>query len=226
MNSVLGAVVVPILVVVVLAAATTRTASAQALPNCPDRCGDVKIPYPFGSVEGCYLRDEFSINCTSTEDNAGLVAKLNSPFSSSPTSPLTDLIVTDINLDSAELRVRSSVYKDCGGGETLNQWLRLPSPFAFSTKNIFFAVGCATFAKYRGYQYRPSGRMLTPYEDQAYNKSGFAVTQCDNSLGTSCSGNGCSQASIPSGLQNFTVESLLTISIIRVHAPIWGNWSS
>ncbi|KAL6206571.1 hypothetical protein ACLB2K_023819 [Fragaria x ananassa] len=110
MNS--GAVVVvPILVVVVLAAATTRTASAQALPNCPDRCGDVKIPYPFGIVEGCYLRDEFSINCTSTEDNAGLVAILNSPFSSSPTSPLTDLIVTDINLDSAELRVRSSVYK-------------------------------------------------------------------------------------------------------------------
>ncbi|KAL6206475.1 hypothetical protein ACLB2K_023723 [Fragaria x ananassa] len=68
--------------------------------------------------------------------------------------------------------------------------------------------------------------MLTPYEDQAYNKSGFAVTQCDDSLGTSCSGNGCSQASIPSGLQNFTVESLLTISIIRVHVPIWGNWSS
>ncbi|PRQ29763.1 putative protein kinase RLK-Pelle-WAK family [Rosa chinensis] len=219
-------VVVPILVVVVLAAATSSsTTSAQALPNCPDRCGDVKISYPFGTVKGCYLRDEFFINCTSAEGNAS-VAKLTSPPSSSPTSPLTDLIVTDISLDNAELRILSSVYQDCGDRkETLNKWLRLPSPFAFSTKNIFFAVGCATFAKYRGYQYRPSGRILGPDDDQAYNKSGFAVTQCDDSFGTTCSGNGCSQSSIPSGLQNFTVESLLSISI-NGYIPNQGKWYS
>ncbi|XP_050368813.1 wall-associated receptor kinase 2-like [Argentina anserina] len=220
-------VVVPLPVLLVLAVATSiTTTSAQALPNCPDRCGDVKIPYPFGTAEGCYLRDEFFINCTSTEGNAPM-AKLTGPPSSSPKSQLTDLIVTDINLDNAELCVLSSIYQECGRGSggTINQWLRLPSPFAFSTKNMFFAFGCATFAKYRGQQYRPSGRILTPDQDQAYNKSGLAVTECDDSLGTtSCSGNGCSQSPIPSGLQNFTVESLLSIIIIRQN-PFQRKWS-
>uniref|UniRef100_A0A2N9FY57 Wall-associated receptor kinase galacturonan-binding domain-containing protein n=1 Tax=Fagus sylvatica TaxID=28930 RepID=A0A2N9FY57_FAGSY len=37
-----------------------------ALPDCPDRCGDVEIPYPFGLTEGCYLKEtgDFYINCS------------------------------------------------------------------------------------------------------------------------------------------------------------------
>uniref|UniRef100_A0A2N9IR05 Wall-associated receptor kinase galacturonan-binding domain-containing protein n=1 Tax=Fagus sylvatica TaxID=28930 RepID=A0A2N9IR05_FAGSY len=28
-----------------------------ALPGCSDRCGDLEIPYPFGTTEGCYLKE-------------------------------------------------------------------------------------------------------------------------------------------------------------------------
>ena len=43
------------------------SATVAALPNWPDSYGDVKIPYPFGIIEGFYLKDtasrDFSINC-------------------------------------------------------------------------------------------------------------------------------------------------------------------
>ena len=49
---------------VVMAAAATEY--PVALPNCPEKCGDVKIPYPFGMTKDCYLNDSariFFINC-------------------------------------------------------------------------------------------------------------------------------------------------------------------
>ncbi|KAF3450480.1 hypothetical protein FNV43_RR06563 [Rhamnella rubrinervis] len=31
--------------------------------GCPDRCGDLKVPYPFGMAKACYLADNFFITC-------------------------------------------------------------------------------------------------------------------------------------------------------------------
>ena len=50
--------------------AAAITAFPIALPNCPDSCGNVKIPSPFGTTEGCYLNDtavdgDYFIKCTS-----------------------------------------------------------------------------------------------------------------------------------------------------------------
>ena len=35
-----------------------------ALPNCPDRCGEVEIPYPFGLSKGCSIDRNFVVNCS------------------------------------------------------------------------------------------------------------------------------------------------------------------
>ena len=45
---------------VMLTAITAAAAIAYplALPNCSDSCGDVKIPYPFGTTEGCYQKEK------------------------------------------------------------------------------------------------------------------------------------------------------------------------
>ena len=43
--------------VILLVMAITATKFPLALPNCLDSCGDVKILYPFGTTEGCYLND-------------------------------------------------------------------------------------------------------------------------------------------------------------------------
>lgn len=38
---------------------------AMTLPDCPDKCGDVRIPYPFGTKAGCFLPG-FEIVCNDT----------------------------------------------------------------------------------------------------------------------------------------------------------------
>lgn len=37
-----------------------------AKPNCPERCGKVSIPYPFGIGSGCYLDPAYEIICNSS----------------------------------------------------------------------------------------------------------------------------------------------------------------
>ena len=51
--------------------AAAAIAYPLALPSCSDSCGDVKIPYPFGTTEGCYREEEsrgFFINCSKSYD--------------------------------------------------------------------------------------------------------------------------------------------------------------
>ncbi|KAL8459666.1 hypothetical protein ACS0TY_036961 [Phlomoides rotata] len=43
-------------------AAITPPNVSIAKPNCPDRCGDVSIPFPFGTSQDCYLSNQFSIS--------------------------------------------------------------------------------------------------------------------------------------------------------------------
>jgi hypothetical protein len=74
--------------------------NAKALEGCDDSCGNVSIPYPFGTREGCYMNEDFLITCNH-----------------SYTPPLaflgnSTINVTDIWL-SGELRVYAYVAYDC-----------------------------------------------------------------------------------------------------------------
>ncbi|PRQ29746.1 putative protein kinase RLK-Pelle-WAK family [Rosa chinensis] len=182
-------------VLILLSAATTTTTAAavQALPGCSDKCGDLTIPYPFGMNESCYLGDMFRINCSQG-------AQPDQP----PTAYLgdTNIIVTSISIDVGELRILSHRGEDCYN-ETGNLTYRnrphfwMGPPYTISdTKNKFYAVGCDTYAIMRGF--RGEEEFITG-----------CVSVCNSFSSVdknSCSGAGCCQTSIPSGLHNRTVS--------------------
>jgi hypothetical protein len=110
------------------------TAAAQPDSSCNKTCGNLSVPYPFGTTKGCYHDSSFLITCNDT---------------SGPPTPFLregNIYVLSISLDG-ELRVLSSVARDCynGSGIRVN---RNNSQFTLSkftvsyTRNKLTAVGC------------------------------------------------------------------------------------
>ncbi|KAM5587435.1 wall-associated receptor kinase 2 [Rosa sericea] len=192
-------------VLLLLSAASTTTttaATAQALPGCTDKCGNLTIPHPFGMKKDCYLREEFFINCNHTTEP--------------PTAYLMDgnVIVTNISLDDGELQILNIVATDCydaqGPTNRNDPWLSLPLPYTISdTKNRFIAVGCDTYAIFRGFR---------GVEEQSFITGCMSICNSPDSVDkNSCSGVGCCQTNIPNGLYNQTV----TLDSYYNHSNIW-----
>ncbi|KAM1864477.1 hypothetical protein ACFX14_004683 [Malus domestica] len=87
--------------VTILLATPTTAQSQLALPDCPDRCGNLTIPYPFGIGDGCYLDDRFNITCDSSTQQ--------------PTTFLltTNIEITNISLYDGELQIHKFTCSDC-----------------------------------------------------------------------------------------------------------------
>ena len=166
----------------------------MALPDCPDKCGDVEIPYPFGLTEGCYIDENFFVNCTN---------------SLGPTQPiiLEGLTATHFSLEG-QANVLAYMAKDCYKQGVLDQdlsiwtslYLNLSLNFTVSsTQNKFVVVGCDTYA-YLNFQ-----------QDKG-NFSTGCLSVCESSssryiVNGSCSGFGCCEVDIPNGLNYVTLES-------------------
>ncbi|BFG25719.1 hypothetical protein CerSpe_119930 [Prunus speciosa] len=114
-------------------AAPSEAVPLLAKPNCQSRCGDVEIPYPFGIGEGCYIDDWFQIKCVNS------------------TKPFLNII----NLEVLEISVKGTLNvanpitlsSNCNTNKPILQAANLEgSPFVFSQKNIFTAMGCGVMA--------------------------------------------------------------------------------
>ncbi|KAH7545521.1 hypothetical protein FEM48_Zijuj01G0102600 [Ziziphus jujuba var. spinosa] len=182
---------VSILFSIALAAKVTIAVESESisLPGCPDHCGEIKVPYPFGITPECSLNGnrKFYLNCTQSS------LYLNS----------SNLQVTNISL-YGELSIKHFIGRDCyaknGERENNRPWLSLTNYDVSSDRNTFMAVGCNTVATISGYR-----------GDREYNTG--CISTCDNmdldnftSNHQSCSGVGCCQIPIPDGLKSITVS--------------------
>ncbi|KAD5802480.1 hypothetical protein E3N88_13840 [Mikania micrantha] len=107
----------------------TQTAS-QPPPECPERCGNVTIPYPFGIGPGCSAHDTYSVTCNTTFN---------------PPKPF----ITSINLEALEIslegtvRVNNPVFNCCNGRTNHLVVNFTNTPFTYSTTATrFTAFGC------------------------------------------------------------------------------------
>ncbi|XP_042961565.1 wall-associated receptor kinase 2-like isoform X2 [Carya illinoinensis] len=182
-------------------------------PSCNRTCGNVSIPYPFGTSKGCYLDPSFLIICN---------------YSFQPPKPFLgvdhNIDVLNISPDDGELRVSNLVFRRC------KLWLEFdnqPSLRRISTllnlskfrisieKNSIFSVGCNFFAYISG------------SHEQDYKLMSGCVSFCGNSSGLvngSCSGVGCCHSAIPGNTTNYNlnVQSIYTNGSSRTSGQSCG----
>lgn len=178
--------------------AASAAAAPLAKPNCTDRCGDVQIPYPFGTSKGCYLDDNYFVNCT--YDPSG---KTRNPM-------FGDVVLLNISLDGHFEFFNQPVYECYNESGTVTDknvyFLSKSNSFSYS-KNLLVAVGCDTIAFLNGTKNNKTFSMgcMSICQD---------ITDVENG---SCSGVGCCNLHIPKGLRNFSFEAR---SFTR-HNEVW-----
>jgi hypothetical protein len=177
--------------VVVSAPAPPPPPSPEPSSNCPDKCGDVHIPYPFGVGAGCSLNQSFALTC----DNK-----------TSPPSLLTgNVTVANITLETAQMVAYTYLTYICndkfGNGTSRLLWngkaFSLASPFLLSPSNVFTALGCRSIARLKG---RSKGAYLTG-----------CITTCERvndtgDDGAPCQGHGCCEVPLIPGLTQVSMS--------------------
>lgn len=169
---------------------------AQPRPDCLRSCGNVTIPFPFGSSPDCYLDDSFIIICNNTYN---------------PPIPflIGNIEVFDISLDG-HLKVSTKMAYDCyndSGSSTIDvySWLRLVNFSISATRNKFTTIGCDTYSFVegsRGKNYTTGCTALCYGLDYVQNGS--------------CNGIGCCEMMIPNGVRDFQ----LTVNSYRNHTRV------
>ncbi|KAJ0087112.1 hypothetical protein Patl1_08235 [Pistacia atlantica] len=173
---------------VLVAVATKTLAITLAKSGCPGYCGNVAIPYPFGTSPDCFRNENFRITCNNS---------FNPP---KPYLRDSNIDFTNISIDG-ELQIPNFVARDCfteNESEDQNHPALTLSDFTISsTKNVFTVIGCDSYAYIQGY-----------IDDQRYSSG--CMSLCDSSKYVkdgSCIGSGCCQIEIPRGLSEINITA-------------------
>ncbi|KAJ0257517.1 Wall-associated receptor kinase 2 [Hirschfeldia incana] len=156
----------------------------KPMPTCQNKCGNVSIEFPFGTSPDCYYagHDSFNLTCNETT---------NKLFSG-------NLQVINISL-SGELRILKSISYSCYNNNSLIDWITYTTTlvdFTLSSKNMFTAVGCNTYAL-----------MTTTIGDGNYSTGCLSLCDSNPKENGLCSGEGCCHTSVSKGGQRFVIRS-------------------
>ncbi|XAR65535.1 Non-specific serine/threonine protein kinase [Bertholletia excelsa] len=174
----------------------------QTLSACQDHCGNVTIPFPFGTSQGCYLDEQFLVTCNHTHYNPPKLFLNNSTME-----------VTYISL-SGWLRRAAGISRGCYSQDrtraaTSNNYHMKRAGFTISYSQKLTAIGCDTSAVIVGTR---RGKTFAT----------GCISTCDGVyevINGTCSGVGCCQSSIPSDVWDFNIN----LTSYANHTSIWKD---
>ncbi|BAS91370.1 Os04g0651500, partial [Oryza sativa Japonica Group] len=213
----IGAVVFQLLV-------TTTTLSAAAptpiaLPGCPESCGGIQVPYPFGIGDGCSYHG-FNLTCDDEAHHHQTPPKL---FMATDNGTVVQVL--NISLPDGTVRVRSKLSQSSIAGSSSSSSnasssrsdLPADGPFTVSSAyNWLVAFGCNIVAD------------LTPYGNIA-DGSSCAATCIDgwqNFAGPSCSGIARCRTSVGRGVHSYTIQVTSLIDRNSMGASTSTTWAA
>ncbi|XP_054811803.1 putative wall-associated receptor kinase-like 16 [Prosopis cineraria] len=187
-----------LLLLINLLAMTMAATEAQSLAGCPDKCGDVDIPYPFGvgvqpgTSRNCFLDQSFNLTC----DN------------STSTLYFDNITVSSISLQQHQMDIFMLVSEGC-----YNQTGQLRSLYTktftiSSTQNKFVSVGCDTLGMIY-FQNNSLRNNFTHYTGCVALCYSPPPKEIDDKT---CSGTACCQVDIPVGINNI---SFVAVSVFN-----------
>ncbi|KAK8642885.1 hypothetical protein V6N13_012210 [Hibiscus sabdariffa] len=169
--------------------ATPRPVAGQAKAGCQSSCGNISIPYPFGTGSAdCNISSSFFIRCDTTFNPPKAVWDAGGNHE-----------ILHISLDGY-LRTQNSVTYDCYNSTRGSRSGYLDPGFwgrdflISNTRNKLTAVGCDTNARFSILQKRYTTGCTTFCYDVA------------DAINGSCSGIGCCQVAIPKGVDGYYLE--------------------
>ncbi|KAK4490051.1 hypothetical protein RD792_000705 [Penstemon davidsonii] len=173
-----------------------------AKPNCTDKCGNISIPYPFGTTQDCnYQHPYFWVTCNQTSNPPKLFV-WNSTIE-----------ISNISLDG-QLKLLQYISQDCyfqnGTRNTYNApFIRLPLYMTVNnTANRFTILGCDTYGFITGRR-----------QNRNYETGCTAMCDALDDLEQgSCTGVGCCQTSIPKDVW----EVNLTMRSYNNNSDVWA----
>ncbi|XP_034697220.1 wall-associated receptor kinase-like 10 [Vitis riparia] len=163
-----------ITVIISLVTILQEAGASPTKPGCPEKCGNITIPYPFGMGKGCYLDRHFEITCN---------------MSSNPPRPLLLQEVQLLQISDDSLRINDTAqrsYFNNQSGKADSSFVPYDRTHHFSyshTHNKFIAIGCDIFA------------YITEHNSTTY-ETGCASLCPDNNItvgfsSSACTGIGC-----------------------------------
>ncbi|XP_039172750.1 wall-associated receptor kinase 2-like [Eucalyptus grandis] len=163
-------------------------------PGCRSFCGNLEIPYPFGSNDSdpkCRIYDDsFRVYCDNSFEPPIPHMNIESPR----------FHILHISLQDHELRINTSISKACYDSSGERQYLGFKPSLILqkfplsSAKNKFTAVGCDTSARFRDRNGKFSFGCMSSCKN---------ITDVSNG---SCSGIGCCQTSIPKNTFDYQIS--------------------
>jgi hypothetical protein len=167
-----------------------------AKPGCPTDCGNVSIPYPFGTRRGCYMNQSFEIVCNGTGSSTKAFLPsfyMMEVLTISISDP--DYIIYEPGVIRVNMPIISSsncnLSRSRSGGVDMTG-----SPFFLSSyRNTFISVGCNNMA------------LMTGIDPMVVVG---CISDCNNKSMTDkevkCSGFNCCQTTVPIGIQVLNVD--------------------
>uniref|UniRef100_A0A453QMK3 EGF-like domain-containing protein n=2 Tax=Aegilops tauschii subsp. strangulata TaxID=200361 RepID=A0A453QMK3_AEGTS len=172
----------------------TSGSISMALPGCQDKCGNMSIPYPFGTGKGCF-REPFNVTCNET--GAYLAS--------------TEVRLLEISLTLGEVRVQNPhIDWQCNytNGKNSSSGLNPLTLDSFhkvsDTKNKMTSIGCATLAMVMG-RTKSKKQLEYPTANTCFS---FCIDASSVDDVTECSGLGCCQAPVSGNVSAFITVSL------------------